>query len=70
MSHSGFATVRRMKYTSQHYCDKTMDNKMALSQMLFSELYKIVVIKVTFAGFRVVIATLDPPMIAMILRLN
>jgi len=28
--HIGFATVREMKYTSQHCCDKTMDDKMAL----------------------------------------
>jgi len=29
-SHNGFATVREIKYTSQHCCDKTKDNKMAL----------------------------------------
>jgi len=29
-SHNGFATVREMMYTSQHCCDKTKDNKMAL----------------------------------------
>jgi len=28
-AHNGFATVRGMKYASQHCCDKTMDNKMA-----------------------------------------
>ena len=29
-THNGFATVREMKYTSHHCCDKTMDNKMTL----------------------------------------
>jgi len=29
-SHYGFTTVREMKYASQHCCDKTMDDKMAL----------------------------------------
>jgi len=29
-SHNSFAIVRQMKYISQHYCDKTMDDKMAL----------------------------------------
>jgi len=41
-----------MKYTSQHCCDKTVDDKMALYPVLFSELYKIMVNKVTFAYFR------------------
>jgi len=27
---NGFTTAREMKYTSQHSCDKTMDDKMAL----------------------------------------
>ena len=58
-----------MKYTSQHYYDKTTDDKMALNRdqwknsnltkdlfgfgfdMLFSELCKIMVNKVTFVGF-------------------
>jgi len=30
MSHNGFATVREMKYTSQHCCDKTTDDKIPL----------------------------------------
>jgi len=29
-SHNGFATVREMMYTSQHCCDKTMVDRMAL----------------------------------------
>ena len=29
-SHNGFATVRELKYASQHCSDKTMDDKMAL----------------------------------------
>jgi len=29
-SHNGFATAREMKHTSQHCCDKTMGDKMAL----------------------------------------
>jgi len=29
-SHYGFTTVREIKQTSQHCCDKTMDGKMAL----------------------------------------
>jgi len=29
-SHYGFTTLREMKCTSQHFCDKTMDDKMAL----------------------------------------
>ena len=29
-SHHGFTTLREMKYTSQHFRDKTMDDKMAL----------------------------------------
>jgi len=44
--------VKEMKYTSQHCCDKTMEGKMALSRMLLSKLYKIVVNKVTFVCFR------------------
>jgi len=28
--HYAFTTVREKKYTSQHCCDKTMDDKMAL----------------------------------------
>jgi len=28
--HCEFTGVREMKYTSQHFCDKTMDGKMAL----------------------------------------
>jgi len=40
-------------YISQHCCDKTMDDKMAsYGSMLFSELYKIMVNKVTFRGFK------------------
>jgi len=30
-SHYCVTTVREMKYTSQHCCDKTMDGKMALN---------------------------------------
>jgi len=44
-----------------------MDDKMALSRMLFSELYKIMVNKVSFLGFRGrdrPICPLDPPLIA------
>ena len=65
----GFATVREMKYTSQHCCDKTMDDRIAIIannetirtwrkifgvgfDMLFSELYKIMVNKITFEDFR------------------
>jgi len=29
-SHDEFTTLREMKYASQHFCDKTMDGKMAL----------------------------------------
>jgi len=29
-SHYEFTTVKDIKYTSQHCCDKTMDGKMAL----------------------------------------
>jgi len=29
-AHYAFTTVREMKYTSQHCCDKTMDGKLAL----------------------------------------
>jgi len=29
-SHYGFATAREIKSTSQHCCNKTMDNRMAL----------------------------------------
>jgi len=29
-AHHGFTTVREMKYTSQDFCDKSMDDKMAL----------------------------------------
>jgi len=68
--HNGFATVRWMKYTSQHCCDKAMDERMASYReqcdnsnmtkdlfgigfdVLFSELYKIMVNKITFVGFR------------------
>ena len=40
-----------MKNTSQHFCDKTMDGKMALiPQMLFSELQNTLVNEVTFVG--------------------
>ena len=46
-----------MKDTSKHCCDKTIDDKMAwISWVLFSELYEILVNKVTFAGFTGVIA--------------
>jgi len=49
--------VRETKYTSQHCCDKTIDGKIGLiSRTLFSELYKIMVKKVTFVGFRGAIA--------------
>jgi len=40
-----------MKYTSQHRCDKTKDDK-SLMLRLFSKLYKIIAKKVTFVGFR------------------
>jgi len=53
-----------MKYTSQYYCDKTMDGKIGLiSRMLFSELYEIMVNKVTFVGYRGAVAPLDPPLL-------
>ena len=29
-SHYGFTTVRKMKYTSQHCCEKTIDDRMGL----------------------------------------
>jgi len=49
----GFTTVREMKYTSQHCCDKTLDGKLALNpRILYSELQKIMVSRVTFVGFR------------------
>jgi len=41
-----------MRYTSQHYSDKTMMTNGLVSQMLFSELYKIMVNKVTFVRFK------------------
>ena len=28
--HYGFTTLGEMKYTSQHFCDKTVDDKIAL----------------------------------------
>jgi len=31
-TYNEFATVREMKYTSQHCCDKTMDGRMALDR--------------------------------------
>jgi len=34
-SHDGFAAVREMKYTSQHCCDKTMEDKMAVTRECF-----------------------------------
>jgi len=40
-----------MKYTSQHCCDKTIGRQNALSRMLFSELYKMMVKKVASVGF-------------------
>jgi len=40
-----FTTIRETKYTSQDFCDKTIDGNMALSQILFSELHKIMRIK-------------------------
>ena len=44
--------VVEMKYSSQHCCHRTIAEKMALkSQMLFGELYKIMVNKFTFVGF-------------------
>jgi len=49
-SRCGYVTVREMKYTSQHCCDKLMDGKMTLSQMLFSEFFKIMVNELTFVG--------------------
>jgi len=52
-SHNSFATVRGMKCTTQHCCDKTMDDKMAFkSRMLFFEFSKIMLNKVAFLGFR------------------
>jgi len=30
IAHHRFTTVREMKYTSQNFCDKSMDDKMAL----------------------------------------
>jgi len=44
-----------MKYASQNFCEKTIDDdEMALHRefILFSELYKIMVNKVNFFGFR------------------
>ena len=62
-THTSFATVREIKYTSQHCCDKTMDDKNSLiSRMFFSELYKIMVNKVTFVGFRGAIAPIAFPL--------
>jgi len=53
-SHYCVTTVRDMKYTTQHCCDKAADGKMMAlkSRMLFSELYQIMVNKVIFVGFR------------------
>jgi len=31
-SHNGFGAVTEIKYTSQHSCDKTMDEKMAYNR--------------------------------------
>jgi len=50
MSHYEFTTVRGTKYTSQHCCNNGRQNGL-ISWMLFSELYKIMVNKVTFEGF-------------------
>ena len=45
--------VRGLKYTSQHRCDNKIGRQNGLIwRMLFSELYKIVVKKVTFVGFK------------------
>ena len=60
-SHNSFDTARDIKYTSQNYCDKTLDDKMAISGMLFSDLYKITVNKFTFVGFMGDKCPLDPP---------
>jgi len=44
---------KRDEHTSQRFCDKTTGRQNGLmSQTLFSELNKIMVIKVTFVGFR------------------
>jgi len=56
-----------MKCISQHCYEKIMDAKMVYSaNTFFSELYKIMVNKVTFLGFRRAIARpntpLDPPL--------
>jgi len=41
-----------MKYTLQHCCDKTMDDRMvAALRMLFFYLYKIMADKVSLVGF-------------------
>jgi len=47
--------VKEMKYISQHSCDKTVDDKMAV---LFD---KIMASKVTYMGFGEAITPLDPP---------
>ena len=55
MSHYGFPTVREIKYSLLRYIPrlyKTMDKNGLTSRMLFSKLYKIMVSKVTFLGFR------------------
>jgi len=57
-----------MKYTSQLCCDQTKDDKMSVkSRMLFSELCKFMVNKITFAGCRggdcPQSPTLDPPLL-------
>jgi len=54
-------SVKEMKYTSQHCCDKTVDGKMALyRECCFLNCSKIIVKKVTFVGFRRVIAPIAP----------
>jgi len=57
-------SVKEMKYTSQHCCDKTVDGKMALyRECCFLNCSKIIVKKVTFVGFRRVIAPIALPWI-------
>jgi len=67
-SHYGFATVRVMKYISQHCYDKIMDGKWSYTSTLFSELYKIMENKVTFVGFTGVIAPIASPWIRHCVR--
>jgi len=41
-----------MEYTSQYFCNKTVDDKMALYRECCFKFFKLMLNKVTFVGFR------------------